>query len=285
MHRDGTGGRFARLEEPGEDVVGRVRPVLEVQVDVVDARVLEPRRLVALLVEPHNQSHVALLKVGYIVVWGQRVVALDGFVRQVRAREGDELALHAPAEVAVLDLLVVLVVRDVEVGIGEETELSSPVEASQGVKDGQQEGAVRPRGVVPGDEGGLVPLERTEGVLRGHAQMQHAPRTDKEYSVRAPMAMCTAVIVNGVVPVARVRELAVEQLAEAIYVPEVERPEVEEEIPVDELPVDGEEAVLVGRGGRRGQGDVEEPAGEDLHRAPQGPPEVHIYRRRAHYSN
>ena len=101
-------------------------------------------------------------------------------------------------------------------------------------------------------------VERRERLVGGLVQVKHRPGGDEEGGVGAAVSVSAGVVVDDLAFVPVGLEFVVEERAEAVELPKVQRAEVEEEVPVDEIGVDVEE---VGRGSvlREGaEGDIVE---------------------------
>ncbi len=77
-------------------------------------------------------------------------------------------------------------------------------------------------------------LEGGEGLLRGATEVDQRPRRHEHDTVGTAVRVGARVVVDDLVLVLWRGEQAVEQLAEAVRLPQVERPKVEEEVPVDQ---------------------------------------------------
>ena len=84
---------------------------------MVYARGHELLSVVVGLVQPDDEADVFPFKIRHVVLGRERLVAVvvRGPVPVVRSGEREELAFHQPVQVAVLDGLEVLVLREVEV--------------------------------------------------------------------------------------------------------------------------------------------------------------------------
>jgi hypothetical protein len=95
---------FTELKEASQDVLRRVRAIEKVELGVVDALSGESPRVVILLVEAHHQSDVLLLEVRDVVFRSQGEVTFHGLFGSMWTGEGEELSLHTPVQIAILDL-------------------------------------------------------------------------------------------------------------------------------------------------------------------------------------
>ena len=103
---------------------------------MIDAGVLEASCIITLLVEPNHQSNVLALKVRDVMVRRKRVVPFHRHLcRLVWAGEGQELAVPAPVQVAVLHLFEMLILVDVKIVEIEIVKLPRLIKASQRVQD------------------------------------------------------------------------------------------------------------------------------------------------------
>ena len=107
-------------------------------------------------------------------------------------------------------------------------------------------------------------LEGREGLLRRSPQVDQGPRGDEHDAIRSAVRVGGRVVVDHLVLVLWCSEQAVEQLTEAVRLPEVEWAKVEEEVPVDQRVV-RREVQRLGRILRLArQRDVVQPPLDDL---------------------
>ena len=73
-------------------------------------------RTVTLLVDPDHQFHIGLDNVGYVVTGGDHTESLGGDdLGGLGTGKGQDLVLYDPVEVAILNLLEVLLLVDINV--------------------------------------------------------------------------------------------------------------------------------------------------------------------------
>lgn len=74
MNSNPPGSFFALRQKLSQDVVRWIRTVHKIEFHVLDPVVTELATVIRRLVQPHNQSDVALLEIGDIVFRSQRIV-------------------------------------------------------------------------------------------------------------------------------------------------------------------------------------------------------------------
>ena len=174
MHGDGASPWFsevllARVHELLDDGVGWCRAVGEDHILVIDSLRKEAVALVLGLVQADYLRHVQVLE-DVDVASGIMTVAVDGVARINGTHEGEELAWDDPVEVAVFDLLVVLVLTSVERLEVVPSELDALLEALKAVLDGAFVVAVAATGIPKWAQVRRVLFELLEGLLSIHLQ-------------------------------------------------------------------------------------------------------------------
>lgn len=186
------------FQELGQQVIGRIAAVQEVQLHVVNALGGESLGVIVLLVESDDQLHVSLFEVGDVVVGAERVISSGcHLVRCVRSGKCDELSIKTPIQIAVLYLLEMLVLFDVESRKIEKPVLPRLGQAVESIEDGQHERAGGRCGVVPVREGRGDCLERSESILRVPVHVQNRPRSDQKSRIGALVRVLATVVVDG----------------------------------------------------------------------------------------
>ncbi len=96
------------------DCLRRRRTIEEIEVEMLDSMLREFLLVVLRFIQTHNKGHSHFLKDGYVILGRERTVLVSCVER---AREADELSRDGPVQVAVLYLLIVLVLDDIELGV------------------------------------------------------------------------------------------------------------------------------------------------------------------------
>ena len=145
------------------------RSVSEDHVLMVDALHQEGVPVVLGLVQADDLRHVQVLEDVDVARCGV-AITMHGVALVDGTHEGQELAWDDPVQVAILDLLVVLVLASVERLEVVPSKSDSLLEAIQAVRNGAVVVAVATAGVAEGLEVGLVDLELAEGLLGIHLE-------------------------------------------------------------------------------------------------------------------
>ena len=146
--------------------------------------------------------------------------------------ERTNLIVRDPTQIPIFNLLKMLILVAIKHIKVKKPCFSCLVDASQDAEDRQLVRAYARRRVVEGWERGIGVFERCERFLRAQAQVQHGVGGDHRDTVRAPMAVGTAVVVNLLVRQASIVQLCIQFLAETVELPQVQGTEVQEKIPV-----------------------------------------------------
>jgi len=217
---------FGSREELVDNRVRWRRTIEEIQIEMLDTMLREFLLVILGLVEAHDQGNTHLLEDRNVILGRERAI----FVRRVQwAREGDELAGHSPVEVAILYLLVVLVLYNVELVVVVPVELDGEVKAVEAMLDGTLVRTGAHGRVSERREFMVIRLENLPGVTRRPLQDDDHESTHEEGSVRLLRVVKTGVMVNLVRAVLLVVDKLLELFAEQVHLAEIERAKVREE--------------------------------------------------------
>ena len=120
------------LQELVDYVIGRCRSIQEIEIDVLDTGLSELLLLILRLVKSDDHCDPKFLEDRDIVIRGKGAVLISCIERP---REGDELPRDDPVEIAILDLLKVLIFLHIECRVRVPAQAHSELEASETVMD------------------------------------------------------------------------------------------------------------------------------------------------------
>lgn len=188
VNGDGAGARLsevllAAFNEPVHNILGRHGPVHKDEVLMLNAVLLERVLVILGVVQPDDLRHLEVLEDVDVAGGGVAVGALAFFAVD-GAHEGDELAGDDPVEVAILDLLVVLVLLDTELVEDVPALLDAELEALQAVLHRALVVAVAFGSVAVGAEDAVVGGEARVGLLRRHLEGDNHEGAREEGRVR-----------------------------------------------------------------------------------------------------
>lgn len=211
MNRDGAFLGFSRGQELIYDVVRGRRAIQEIQIQMFDSMFRELLLVVLRLVEAHDEGNTHFLENLNVILRRERTV----FVCLIqRSRERDVLAWHRPVEIAILHLLVVLILDDIELAVVVPAQLDGQVQAVEAVVDSALVGAGAHRRIAERRELMVVRLENLPRVLRRALQNDDHESAHEEGGVRLLRIVERRVMIDLIRAILLVIDELLELLAE-----------------------------------------------------------------------
>lgn len=224
-------------EELIDNGVWRCRTIQEIEIKMLDTVLREFSLIVLGLVEAHNQRDAHLLEDRHVV---SRREGAPPVGLMERSRERDELAGHGPVEIAVVDLLVVLVLDDVELVVVIPAEFDGEIETIQAVIDRAFVGARALSRVSERSEFVMVRLENLPSIASTPLEDDNHEGAHKERGVCLLRIIKTSVMINLVRAVLLVVDEFFKFLAKQMNLAEIERAKVREEWLIHQIVVNAE---------------------------------------------
>ena len=250
-------------QELGHNLIRGCCTIQEVQVQVFDALLREFGLLVLGLVKAHDECHTHALENWNVVVRGERAVSI---CHVQGAGEGHEFAGNNPVQIAVLNLLEVLIFLDVKSAVVIPAEGHGELEALEAVQVGATVGTVAHSSITVRNELVVVGAESGPGVISRLFEHDDHEGAHEEGSVALLGVVEGGVVVDLVVLVLLVVHKFLKFLAEQVHLAQVERAKVSEKRLVNKVVVDAEvEGVLPRLGWVLVADPVQSPR-DDLHR-------------------
>lgn len=211
MNRDGAFLGFSRGQELIYDVVWWCRAIQEVQIQMFDSMFRELLLVVLRFVEAHDKGNTHFLENLNVILGRERAV----FVCLIQgSRERDVLAWHRPVEIAILHLLVVLILDDIELAVVVPAQLDGQVQSIEAVVDSALVGACAHRRIAERRELMVVRLEDLPRVLRRALQNDDHECAHEEGGVRLLRIVERRVMIDLVRAILLVIDELLELLAE-----------------------------------------------------------------------
>ena len=199
------------VHELVNDELGWGRSIGEDHVIMGDALAEEGCAIVFGFVQADNPADIQVFE-DVDITGGGVAIAMHGVPHIDRSHEGQELAGDDPVEVAVLDLLIMLVLSRIERLEVIPSELHGPLEALEAVHDGALVLAGAPTRIPIRMQVRLVALEQAEGLMGIYLENHDHKGTHKVGRVRDLGEICALCIV--VYPGRALKAVALEKLLE-----------------------------------------------------------------------
>lgn len=195
---DSDGARFvlSGVEELGDNIIRWGRSVQEVQIHVFDTLLGELCLLVLGLVEPHNKRDSHALENRHVVIRGEGAVPVC-YIQG--ARKSHELSRYNPIEIAILNLLEVLVLLHIEGAVVVPSKGHSELKTLEAVVVSAAVSAIAHRCVTVGNKLVVVGTEGLPGLISGLLKHNDHEGTHKEGSVALLRVLERCVVVDFVV--------------------------------------------------------------------------------------
>ena len=235
---------LSRSQELRDNIIGRGGAISEEQIEMLDSLLCKLALLILGFVEADDQRDTESLPDRYVVIRGERAIP----VRDIqRAREGDELAGHDPVEIAIFDLLEVLVLLNVKAVVVIPAEGNAVLEALETVQVSAPICAVAHGRIPVRNELVVVGAENSPCFFGRFLQADNHEGTHEEGGVTLLRVVERRVVVDLVVLILRVIHEFFQLFAEEVHFAEVERAEVRKEGLVDEVVVNAEVEGMLAR--------------------------------------
>ena len=174
-------------------------------------------------IQANDKGHSEAFKYGHVVIWGERAIS----VRHVkRSRERDKLSWNDPVQIAVFDLLEVLILLHVESAIVVPSERHGVLEAQEAMMICATVGAITHRCVTIGDKLVVVWTERLPCLVCRLAQDYDHEGAHQECRVTLLSVVQARVVIYFVVLVLLVAHKFFKLLAKEMYFSQVKRAEI-----------------------------------------------------------